>query len=687
MPPENVSIHEILLDGVRCPLSGRDGAVTFSDLARFQTKILFGDPSKDDNDLLSVWQMSDGSGGSGVLDLKEGTDQGRFSMGTAYWRFPGQLTKPPYVSNNAAGGLEGSGNKIVLGEMWSADQNDYIIIYEAGGGVRRGLINGTVVSHMLNSSFPDAVANSYPFGTTAVGPGVAFQGAADKEWFFIPLGNAGYAWLTDTNDDTTVNGSSIYNFTSFAVWDSKLIGVTTGGRLYYTRDPDENDDGTGVVTWTPYDVTYSLSRSYRIRKMISYYDRGDRPALFILTDRDMWQFDPDGPELFRIDFGWPSHRYHAQAACVWNGQLLVALGMAVFRYTGGTWMPIGLDRDNGLPAEYKGHIVELVAGQNSVYALVQSDVDDAVYGSKSSIHEWSGSGWQCIWNDDTDVPSDDAYRATLATTALTVTGLIVTQSGTGSGQQSIQTLVFSTAGSDDHIYTMPLSAEWANPRSGVLVGQLFGDGDYYYLETGEFDADMEQYTKIGNAIQFTIEEPNTDGVTDDERDTFRVLHRVDRGDWVEICSVTANAGRYAYPLGDLIDTTTAQYEGIPFERIQFRFEIIRAATTNIDKPMILTNFVFSFLKTVSSNDAFTVAIDCSNGAMGPSGYLTPTEFAAFIDGLTNTKRFVNFKVNNLDDVDTEGYRVFVSQNKGTRYAGDAEGNIRQLSIVQIPSGL
>lgn len=668
---ERDALKEVILDGIRCSILNPDGAVNFSDLVRFQQKVLFGDPSKDDNDLLSAWQMSDHSGGSGVYELKEGTDTNRFFFGTTSTRFPGAMTKPPFVGDNSAGSIEGSGNKHVLGEMWSDSIGDFIVIYTAGSGVRRGLVNGADVTHRFTVTGVDEVCNTLANGVP-VGPGCAFQGQHSEEVFFIPQGNNGYAMLIDTG--TTLTEDTNYKFVSFTVWDNKLLGITTGGRLYYCTDPDFGGAGPD---WTLYDVTYALSKSYRIRKLINFFDRRDEPCVYILTDRDIWQFDPDGPELFRIDFGWPSHKYHGNAACVWNGQLFVATGMSVFRYTGATWMPVGLDRDDGMPSEYHGHIVELVAGMNAIYALVQGDATDSDYGSKSSIHEFTGTGWHCIWTDDTAVPSTIQYHGTLATTATTVTGMVLTQSGISTATAPISTLVFSTAGTDDHVYCMALGATMANPRVEIRHGQLYGSGMYYYFETGEFDADMMGYIKIGNAVQFYLEEPRSIG-TPSKRDTFKVLYRVDRGSWVELASTFAVPGRYSYPMGDTI-TGTAFKQGVSFERIQFRFEIHRAGSYDADKPMMLTNVVFSFLKTVSSNDAFMLAIDTKNGSN--DGTYGPIEFQDFLDGLTSIKRFTSLVVAGVP------YRVYVSQNKGTRHTGDAQLGIREMSIVEIPTGL
>jgi hypothetical protein len=651
------AIREVSLDGVRCPLAGTDGRVQFSDLARFQPKMLFGDPSKDDNDLLSSWQIDNLSGGHGVFDMKEGTDAGRYWLGSMATRFPGQITKPPFVSTNSA--TEGSGDKMVLGEMWSDTSLEFYVIYTAGLNIRRGyIVDGILGTH---SGF---TASSGNLTTLPVNPGVSFQGTHSEERFYIPQGNAGYATITDTSIAATEFAAPA--FRSFTVWDNKLIGITTGGRIYKTTD------GT---TWTAYDLTFALSKSYAIRDLVNFYDRRDEPTIYVITGRDVWQFDPAGPELFRIDYGWAGHPHHGLASVNWNGQLYIAVGMAVLRYTGGTWMPVGLDRDDGL-GEYQGYITALVGGTNAMYAMVQGAGNDTEYGNKSSIHEYSGSGWQMIWSDDTAVPASDQNHGTLATTAFTMRGMVVTQSG------QEQTLVWGTAGTDDHIYTMPLNLGFANPRAGIRRGQLFGAGLYYYLETPEFDADMLGYIKIVNSLQYYLEEPITTGVDDSERDTLRWLYRIDRGDWEVLDERLAIEGRYAAPFGSALDTgdgipadgAAALYSGLEWEIIQLRFEAHRAATYNADKPFILTNMAMSFLKTVGSNDAFTFAVDCTNG----SGDYGPAELAAFIDNLTQIKRFCVLQVGGF------AYRVFISQNAGDRFSGDVPSNLRSLSVVEIP---
>jgi hypothetical protein len=651
------------LDGVALYLAGgppQNQSVQFSDLARFQPKILFGDPSKDDNDLLSVYEFGNLSGGHGVEILKEGTDQQRYYFGTLQTRFPNVITKPPWVQANDTA----AGDKRVLGEMYSADINDHIIVYMRGTAVRRGLFEdqGSGI-HALDALYANITVNTTTF--VPVNPGVAFQGTHTEERFFVPCGNDGYFIVEDTG--TTIVESAAHKFSSFVVWDNKLIGITTGGRLYRCTDASG-----APPTWTAYDLTWQLSKSYRIRGMVNYFDRRDEPCIYIITDRDLWQFEPDGPELFRIDNGWASHPKHGLAHAVWNGQLHVAVGMSVKRYTGGTWMDVGLDRDDGLPVEYHGYIVEMVAGTNALYAMVQAveGFTATGLGAKSSIHQFNGSGWNCIWQQDTADPTFPLHGTD--TDPFTMAGMTVTQSG------GVQTLVWGTGGTDEKVYSMALTRTTANPRQAIRYGDSFHSGEYFFLELGKFNADLYGYDKIANSMQYKIAEPISQSAG--FRDTVRWLYQIDDGDWEILTSHRADPGRYGVPFGDVIDGMPAGFtQGEQFEDITLRYEVFRASSLNVDRPSILEGAAMSFLKTVESNYSFTIAVDISNGSA--DGTMSADEVSTWIDALISRqpKRFISFTVG------ADTYRVFVSQNLGTKWTGDIQRGTRQLSILQIPT--
>lgn len=667
---DTVEAGVIELDGVNLWLAGNSPQnlqVQFSDLARFQPKILFGDPSKDDNDLLSVLQMSDFSGGHGVFELKEGTDQQRFNFSTLTTRFPGAMTRPPYVRTHDEWDV--AGDVTPLGEYYNTVAPVMQLVLQVNLDVwtvsttdpRAAFIN----PQTLNGTGADRGTLSAP----AVNKGTAFRGTNASERFFIPCGT-GFAWFAEGTSLTNVNSP---DFIDFAVWDNKLIGIDADGQLYWSLNGTTWSGGTDGDS---YGVTYKLSKSYVIRGLAAFFDRQDEAAMFVITNRDIWQFNPDGPELFRIDFGWPAHPYSGLAWAVWSGQLFVSIGMGVMRYSGGTWMPVGLDRDYGLPNLYRGHIVDMASGFNALYALVQSDDLDPDYGGRSSVHEFTGAGWHCLWVDDAVLPEE-------VSVPLTVNKIVVTQAG-GS-----HFLAWGTGGSDDSLYTMNLPFDFANPRSaqgnqdGFFAAEF---SDTYYWESGWFDADMFGYIKIANTFQISVDDPeNAFGGGGGAGGTTVVLeYRTERDeDWERLGSLGQDtlSGRYTFAFGDPI-TRDGGTSGLPFVQIQFRVSQVSGGGVSSSfgtnqNSVIIANMVFTFLKTVASNDAFTVSIDTSRGSA--DGELNNRELEAWIDSLTTVKRFLPLVVG------SEEYRVFISQNLGARSTGDLQIGQRQLSLVEIPS--
>jgi len=62
-------------DGTQYPI---EGTVQYQNLARFENRILTGDPSKDNDELMSTKVNSDFSAGLGIYNEKEGADTGRY---------------------------------------------------------------------------------------------------------------------------------------------------------------------------------------------------------------------------------------------------------------------------------------------------------------------------------------------------------------------------------------------------------------------------------------------------------------------------------------------------------------------------------------------------------------------------------------------------------------------------------
>jgi hypothetical protein len=242
----------------------------------------------------------------------------------------------------------------------------------------------------------------------------------------------------------------------------------------------------------------------------------------------------------------------------------------------------------------------------------------------------------------------------------------------------VSTIILSTTGSDDHIYCCPISISFANPRQAIASGnELFGNGDYYYLDSGEFNANMWGYIKVANAWQVYLEQPIA--VDPDRRDDLFLEINVDRGGWEEVARFPKAApGRYSVGFGDPIGDTEFR-KGIPFEILRYRIFLKRQSSYDGDKPTLITNSVISFLRTMESAESFQLHIDTSAGSA--DGKLGPIEFADFLDELTTIQQFTTLKIAG------RLYRVFVNQNGGAKGTGGSQAGVRDISVVQVATQL
>lgn len=439
---------DIALDGTHFRLKG---PLSYVNLATLPPKIVIGDYTNDTNELMSSWVLTDLSGGHGVQELSASdTNRYRWAEGI-YARYPSQWSLPYKVwSTNEDDGLY-------------QPLCDGLTKYEDGSDFdwRHFSLRGRTIYVDNKDTGKTATAR-------AVNKGVVFQGNGDRPLLFIPLGQDGYT-IYDPTSAASGKGK-VYNFSTpkfvgFALLDDKLVGIDQDGWLYKSvRSTDNLDTAINNTTDTTFkvdapDVKYSkgiviqinseqltitgidktnqkvtvtrgsskgshaindkifgvwykyggkarMPSGTDIRDLIIYLDRDTQPCVHIITDRSVWAFDDGGPRVFPTSLQFPQSPFSGVGSAVWRGDLYVAGGMDIYRYNGDVVSNIGLSRDDGLPRNYAGNVIDLAAGLNGLYALVRGR---GVNNSGTtpgydywSVQEWSGSGWQTIWAEKMD---------------------------------------------------------------------------------------------------------------------------------------------------------------------------------------------------------------------------------------------------------------------------------------------
>lgn len=621
---------EIVVDGK--PYKLTNGVVNFQDIATFAPKSTIGDYSRDSNPLTSSWVITDLSGGHGVVDLEEGADAGRYRFGVVDARRPRQITCPMETAVYVGDDLGFStGLAYPLGAI---DGNVY------------ALYGSTLVLwDETTKTFADT-------GDTLTGaptnkPTVWSRGGA-TEYFYIPLGSDGYA----TYDGSTVAPISSPDAIDFLVWDNKLLCIDDDGKLWQTTDGTTWDDFGGSSE-------SKLDKHVTPRQLLVYFDRNDEYVPYLITDQEVHAIDMAGPIIYRTELYWPRHRDMGLGACNWRGDMHVAVGMGVFRYNGSIISPIGLDRDQGLPTQYRGRIVDLLAAYNSMYALVSGeeneemgeeiwafdDADDEWYISPSttvsSLHEFTGIGWHCLWTTTEPLgnPSwslttceDDTYR------------------------------LWWGVGNTINVMKYPI--DFANARAIIESGQ-YRFAPYAWLETGRFDAAMEGYTKLGEGDLLRATVP--------EGCRIDVSYKIDgAGGYTFLQSIT-ESGTAFKGLGDLLDVIAAT-EGSPFNDVELLFEWFGTGAT---APILESN-VLTYIKLNKSATSLNANVDLSAKYKGRS----PVEMRRALMALNHVRRFFSVTV------DDDQYRMRIASISGGQFsgAGDKRSQVI-LSLIEVPAGL
>lgn len=606
---------EIMLDGM--PFKAAGGVVNVQNLATFQRKTVIGDYTRDSNPVLSTWVMTDWSGGHGVHSLEEGADAARYRFGVINARSPRQLTLPVMATP-----VEGPGGTCYpLGQI--APNDTFYVAF------------GTDVYEWDEDTdtFTDTTDNLTGVPTNHA---VSYKGM-----LYIPLGSS-----FDTYDGATVTNETDFDAVSFSLWDRRLLAIDADGQIWETLDGS---------TWTNQGDETLIDPSHSPKHITPFYDRQDFPMPMVITDRGAWAFDPSGPSIYQTELLYPPHRDHGLGVTKWRGDLFVSVGMGAWKYNGSVQAPGGLDRDQGLPDDIRGKIVDLLGEYNGVYALVSGAEyvdeftetiefdanDDQWYvtlgAAVSSLHIWTGYGWHCYWVSGSlsGAPtwmemssSVDAYR-----------------------------LWF---GYGEYALTMSLPTDFANARA-LISGETGSFARSGYLETGRFDAGLTSYTKIANSVIVRT------SYTSDDR-TIQVSYRTEDTDGWTVLGTATTSGETLMSFGD---------EGMSFKEIEFRFDLERAEDDVTTAP-ILDSAVFSFQKTIPSYNSFNIRLDMQAPYKGNS----PEQMQDKIDALIASSRFFTMQYRDRT------WRVRIAQGGGNDLIGPGDfRSDRMVSVIEIREDL
>lgn len=660
---------EIVIDNIPIPAA----SIIESYTSRFESKLTFGDYSKDSDQLLSTWVQSSWSGGMLIDSHIEGATDQRGRWARAWTMSSEQLSLPPYPGLLEVGPV-----------ITSADT-------DAQGIISMPLIEIQGVMYFaMGKELWKVTADPYNWDETANAlrvaalPGYA-QGQAiigeDDTTFTIPLGINGVVTVRShthpTNPETLMSHTTAIPAIALAKWDGKDFALTISRYLRVNM-------GSG---WEPASSLLRLPGDEKPRGLEVFYDQGGNQAIYLVSDKRLWAYDHEVEKIYPSTLTWPKHHNNGLGFTSWRDDALyISSGFSVTRYTrDGVRTDIGLDRDDGIPADRVQQewgrfydqintrpgltITSMVGTQNFIAALVQlgtklenNDPKTGPY----AVCVWNEGGWHVLYEEDLPpFPGRGAGRFPI--------GLMVTENvggyrlWWGEGASKHQGgLGHSSYEGKPRLHTIPIPRSFHSPRKQVLEN-LPRFATYGYYETGWFDAGMEGFLKTWSHLELNLVDPG-DGLG--MGGEVKAFYRTEDNPtlWKELGTATWY-GRTVLPFG--VDD-----KGVPrgdtSQRIEIRLELTSVTSS---RTPIISSFVLKFIKLALPGRAWQVTAPLDSEQWKGMG---PSELSAWIARMTYKGGFGWLMTGD------KKRRVRVSQVQRIKGTGDVPYENVQINLIEVP---
>jgi hypothetical protein len=488
--------------------------------------------------------------------------------------------------------------------------------------------------------------------------GVAFNGR-----LFIPCGSHGYEILDGTLSGTIATPQAL----DFIDWDNRLWALGDDGAL---MSSDTGDTGT----WT---TEAQLNTSLNPRRMEIWIDRAENETLVIVTDRRVFTFDPVNSIFIPTRLSFPPHPSNGLGLAVWHPgeDLYVSAGTQAYRYGAGFSLiepNSGPSRDEGLPDELRGRIVDFIPEHQALIALLEGVSTRSVAEVAAEFDEGSNS------DDPLNFSSTEAVSALLAYNGF---GWHPYWRSASAGGSPTWSYVSGASGAyrlwwgyDTSLFTIALPVNSANPlqewRTGEGMFEATGS-----MDLGWYDAGMPEFDKLASHLEVKMTNATE---TEAMLIEYRLDHDATDDDtvWTTLGEVTAT-GPNILPMGVQTMTDGSSFgNGIVFHRLRFRLTMRRGSDPT--QTPVMEFMTLKFIKLPISGAAYSLSIPLQFGHEG-WGDRTMGEIKEAITALVTKQGFVRMQL-----MEGESVRVQLSQVTGTDRIADDDRGDRLIRLVRIP---
>lgn len=602
---------EIYLGGTYFPAKGK---VRVANISVTPNPIAFGDTSKQgDTQVMSQLIQTSVTAGLGIYKGNPRTDTERFWTSTSETRYRNQICLPPLT--------------YVMGKPASISTQDPILTHEYQN------IQYFVWAGGLLYRWNDASATFSDNGTVINGwssllatlSGNPTDACIFKDYLY-------FAEDTNTQKMVLSGGSESLSAVAGAsnllvVWDEKLWKLYTTSGVWTTASTPSG--GASGEVWTTGGIFPS---GITPTKLMTFRNVSGDEVLAALTTVGLWLYDATTAKWRQTEVRIPPMPFGEKSVgeIFRDGKLYVTSGsMGVISIQSGNPFiiaPVGLDRDDGVPAVESGKVVSVRADFNWLFALLDGTstvgADDTMWsglGGPFDTPEWSSasgvltlktynSGWHTLWQSD----------------GAATPGYILDVSSAYTKRRVYW-------GSSGQIYCIDLPVSVYNPRFNPTPKFAVGPTEH-----------VSSWFDYGSDVQDKIQAhffARTTTCTSTETVTVYYQLDLDETVWTLLGSITSNGMTTLKP-GDV--------QGIQCQMIRFKFVFSRGTSAALTPR--LEFWAADFLKVLPATYAFVVTIDLSKAHRK----LTPAALSKALRDLANpaiTEGMIPFSY--IDELDTE----------------------------------
>lgn len=637
-----VDDNEIYLGGTYYPLNRPVQSVLAS---IYPSKVTIGDTTRDSNLRSSIIAWSDWRGGIGVERMQGPADADRAWHSTCNLRHRHHLVLPAL---SAATTAELSDGTAITGAI--------TFIQDLGTELYAGYGNTPYYYSEGGDHWTQVTSSSsaYSFPATPTDSITVSMAGTD---YIVVAHEGGYSYFSSAT--TVVNKTTDARFLSF--WDDRLWGIDKSGQLWYTLT---------IGGDTVEDALLPVQEEY-VTDLFVARDAAGEQILYAATKVGLFAHDISNTRWVETQFQLPFHQFNGTGSVRWRDSIYNPSGLGIYKYINGSNNAVvtvmGPDRDDGLPATYRGTIKKLVGTHTELIAAVDATTAPGAqastdipfqYGAsaglsghsaqviadssgQSSIVAWNDTGWETKWI----APSSKAGKP--------VDKMLVSNAGKGDYRL--------WWGLDGQVYHQLIPFDVTNPSQLVAV-----DGtDYAYESTGFhetpwFDAQQVEVDKLALKLKVEVEDASSD-------ETVAVQYAIDYSTSYTSLGTISSSGTTTYTFGSGV--------GVSFRSIKFKLTLSRGSDTSKSPDIVSTTL--EFRKKLEAKYGHTVEVDLNNTYKGKDAKQLRNALVSSIE--SNLLQEFTFRD---DGGGTRNYYVDVTSATGIEYTGYDERGSSRITLVE-----